>query len=86
MTDAKMNTRKSSRQLLTLNRSNSNSTSQPSNQSTLSTKTEFKYVDVGLKEYYEIISKEIKRIADRVEKVQLNLVQMQDQIEYLEIC
>ena len=86
MTEAKMNTRKSSRQLLTLNRSNSNLTSQTSNQSTLSTKTEFKYVDVGLKEYYEIISKEIKRIADRVEKVQLNLVQMQDQIEYLEIC
>ena len=54
--------------------------------SSINITSRFKYVDVGLEEYKQIIFKELNQIADRVKKVQDNLVEMQKSINKLETC
>lgn len=54
--------------------------------SSMNTITKFKYADVGLNEYAQIIFKELNQIAERLKKVQINLVDMNDQIAFLETC
>lgn len=52
----------------------------------VNTTTKFKYVDVGLEEYTQIIFKELNQIAERIKNAQINLNDMQDQIDLLETC
>lgn len=82
-----MSSRKSSKQAVLQMQPSENQLPLPSvAPSSMNITHKFKYVDVGLEEYTQIIFKELNQVAERIRKVQDDLVVMQSKIESLETC